>query len=1526
MARKPQNLYYLIIIFSFMIEIIISQQISQKQYLLIFRSRPSLNLLNKLRSKYSNVGKLITFSENLYVLPGNFDMEFINNNDDNNDPSSQPGRDNDKKPWLIVEDHVVKIHNDFDDKSYRYYNRNRYQVVDHEENKASAQFLKNNQRKIYVQTGIDSWGLDRIDQRNLPLTKNYSCILSGGEGIDIYVIDTGIDINNPEFEGRARWGKNTISESPDKDENGHGTFVAGIIGSKTYGVAKRVNLVAVKSLDAQGIGSLSDVLYGLEYVLRAHQSKNNRTPTITNLSLGTEYSRALNIVINNIVNQGIVMVVGKVAAGNGNKYGIGIDACNTSPASASSVITVGATDINDHIANFSNYGRCVDLFAPGDFVSSVTLPLDKDFLRSGTSFSTPYVTGVIALLIDYFEDAGSKLTPDLIKRNLKILATKNVIGGLGRTNSPDLLAYSQVQELRSHGGNSVGMIWCGSGSKSWFLFNLISRYILIELVSSPSSLIRSHVRSSFETTQITGCLIMLVIPIYGMINESCVELLTNSLKLTTGIANVNVNLENKDAMIAYDPSKISKSRLYSLSGIHDVLVSPQDSNVRIDFDEKIISINEIIEQLHKTDETINFSEETLSLCDDNICPGISEIFQLQINGMNCPSCVNAIEKLLKSIKGVISIKISLLSENALIDYDPMIVSPEIIIQSIDEIGFEATIIPKNRKDLLEIKIFGIQAELAIEVLENELKKISSITDVEIDHNTKIAKIHFDSQYIGVRDICELIEGFGFKTLVPNTMKLQKLDFLSRKKETLEWRNAFYFSLALSIPIFLNCTILPDFDWGSKIVNMEVLRGIYSGNLASLMLAIPVQFGVGKRFYVSAYKALKHKNFNMDVLVTISITISFWYSCFTMLYSIYNPLTYKPSVFFDTSSMLITFVTLGRYLESLAKSKTVTTLSKLLSFTPEFTTLVTKCIRTKETKELSCEYVEKTISTELIQLGDILRIKPNDKIPADGIIITGKSTVDESMVTGESYPTRKEKNDLVLCGTLNGLGIFEMKVTRVGNNCTLSQIIKLIEEAQITKAPIQNFVDKLSVFIIPLMIVLGILTFLVWIILANTLPEAQLPKLFSSEHSYFMTSLKLSISVIIVACPCSLSLIAPTAVMVGTGIGVENGILIKGGANSIEVGYKVNKVVFTKTGILTKGQFEVKNFEIFTNDLNIELFFTLVRFAESAASSSSDHPLGKALVKYSEQLLFNRDNINDGDVVISNYEYHNELGLSCDISFTQTSTSYNVAIGNLKFLTQLEQIQIPDSIISTKEREETLGHTSILVSINKSFSGIIFLSDKLKHEAKLVIHALHDMGISVIMVTGDQQSTAQAIGNQCGIDEIYSNLTLKEKTKIIQQLQFNQGFQSVVAVVGDNRFEDSPLLAISDLMASIDLMRIVFNRIRLNFIWSMMYNVLCIPLAMGIFLPFGGYYLHPMTSGFIMALSSVCVICSSLLLKFWSKPVWIEVNNGVKKISNNSCDLFSIVYDFIKQGPLKSRTYGDYRKLNSNSRDEEIDYC
>jgi Cu+-exporting ATPase len=909
---------------------------------------------------------------------------------------------------------------------------------------------------------------------------------------------------------------------------------------------------------------------------------------------------------------------------------------------------------------------------------------------------------------------------------------------------------------------------------------------------------------------------------------------------------------------------------------------------------------------------------------------------ISVEGMTCGACTSSVTGAFQDAEGVVQFDISLLAERAVVVHDPTILTPEKIAFMIESVGFDARIISSavhsaaisKSSSTVRLTLYGLQDSGAALSLEDLLRQKNGINSASVDFSTSRASIVHNRTVIGIRSIVEAIEEAGYNALVSEAEENNaQLESLAKTKEIQEWKRAFWFSCSFAVPVFFISMILPMYlkplDFGS----VRIIPGLYLGDLVSMILTIPVQFGVGKRFYVTSYKSLKHRSPTMDVLVMLGTSAAFFFSVFTMLVAICGHQHMRPSTVFDTSTMLITFITLGRWLENRAKGQTSKALSRLMSLAPSMATIYDDPIAAEKAAEESTASTEKTgsteashsrtagqkiIPTELIQVGDIVFLRPGDKVSADGIVIRGVSYVDESMITGEARPINKKKGSVVIAGTVNGVGSLDFKVTRAGSDTQLSQIVKLVQDAQTSRAPIQRMADVVAGYFVPAIIILGLTTFVGWMILSHILPNPPAIFLAESNGGITMVCLKLCISVIVFACPCALGLSTPTAVMVGTGVGAENGILVKGGA-ALEAATKINHVVFDKTGTLTKGKMSVAETKLeptwSSNDWRRKLWWQIVGLAEN----NSEHPVARAIVaaaKHETAIVGNEP--LDGS--IGSFEVAVGKGISAAVEPASGAnrTRYRVLVGNAIFL-RSNGVPVPETVEPSAEASdeagsisaklESAGLTQIHVAIDENYTGTISLRDALKDTAVAAITALHRMGLSTSLITGDTYPTALAVARAVGIPttSIRAGVSPTEKREIIASYQASG---DRVAMVGDG-INDSPALATAlvgialasgtdvameaadivlmrsdDLLAvpaSLSLARTIFNRIKLNLIWACVYNVIGLPFAMGIFLPFGGITLHPMAAGAAMAASSVSVVGSSLLLKFWSRPRWMTVD-------------------------------------------------
>ncbi|KAJ2973657.1 hypothetical protein NUW58_g8884 [Xylaria curta] len=883
-----------------------------------------------------------------------------------------------------------------------------------------------------------------------------------------------------------------------------------------------------------------------------------------------------------------------------------------------------------------------------------------------------------------------------------------------------------------------------------------------------------------------------------------------------------------------------------------------------------------------------------------------------IEGMTCGACTSAVEGGFTGLDGILRFNISLLAERAVITHDPAKVSPEKIAEIIEDRGFDAKVLStvsdtsdRSVSSSAQFKIYGNPDAVAAKGIEQALQALPGVISAKLSLATSRLNVSHQPGVTGLRTIVEAVESLGFNALVAdNDDNNAQLESLAKTREIQEWRRAFQISLAFAVPVFFIGMIfpmlIPVLDFGG----LELFHGLFLGDIICLVLTIPVQFGIGKRFYISAYKSVKHGSPTMDVLVVLGTSAAFFFSVFAMVVSFLCPPHSRPSTIFDTSTMLITFISLGRFLENSAKGQTSTALSRLMSLAPSMATIYADPIaaikaaeawdslpapgEARATAQEGNATEEKVIPTELISVGDIVIIRPGDKIPADGTIVQGETYVDESMVTGEAIPVQKKKGSNVIGGTVNGHGRVDFRVTRAGRDTQLSQIVKLVQDAQTSRAPIQRLADTLAGIFVPSILILGFLTFTVWMVLSHVLKDP--PKIFLEDKSggKLMVCVKLCISVIVFACPCALGLATPTAVMVGTGVGAENGILVKGGA-ALEMSTKITQVVLDKTGTITHGKMSVAVAKI--------IIFLARKRLVSTTLVDRRGP---------------RRNWQRAPSCIGEFTAIVGQGVSATVEPATSAERkrYHVLIGSVRFLRE-SNINVPETAVEDSEEinvkanasrksSSSAGTTNIFIAIDGTYAGHLCLADTIKDGAAVAIAALHHMGIKTAIVTGDQRSTALAVASQVGIatEDVFAGVSPDQKQEIILQLK-EKG--ECVAMVGDG-INDSPALAtadvgiamasgtdvameaadvvlmrpnqLMDIPAALCLARSIFTRIKLNLAWACVYNVIGLPFAMGLFLPLG-FHLHPMAAGAAMATSSVSVVVSSLLLKFWKRPGWMD---------------------------------------------------
>ena len=1012
------------------------------------------------------------------------------------------------------------------------------------------------------------------------------------------------------------------------------------------------------------------------------------------------------------------------------------------------------------------------------------------------------------------------------------------------------------------------------------------------------------------------------ISIQGMTCGACTSSVEAGFKDVHGVKSMSVSLLAERAIVQHDASIISADALAEIIEDRGFEASVVDSKVQ---DSTKPEAGAAQDQSHTWTSTV------------------------AIEGMTCGACTSSVEAAFKNVSGLIKFNISLLAERAVISHDPVALPAEKIVELVEDAGFDAKIVSSQAETNVlgsttvsqQLKIFGLPDGQTATELEDNLRAKAGIKNAVISLSTSRATIKYDPAVIGLRMIVSAVEDAGFDALVADSEDNNaQLESLAKTKEIQEWKKAFLTSLGFAIPVFFISMILPMFLPSINFGAIEIISGLVLGDVICFGLTIPVQFGVGRRFYISAYKSLKHRSPTMDVLVVLGTSTAFFFSCFAVIVAVLIPPHNKPSTIFDTSTMLITFITLGRWLENRAKGQTSKALSQLMSLAPSMAAIYEDPLYAEKladawtapsspvmektpTNDLNLRRVpsgtgpagqaavEKVIPTELLEVGDVVILRPGDKIPADGIVTRGESFVDESMVTGEAMPIQKKKGSNLIAGTVNGAGKIDFKVTRAGKDTQLSQIVNLVQEAQTSRAPIQRMADLVAGYFVPIIILLGLITFVGWMVLSHILPNP--PKIFTAKENggKFMVCLKLCISVIVFACPCALGLATPTAVMVGTGTASQLGILVKGGA-ALETTTRITHIVLDKTGTLTFGKLNVADTSYAAlwdqNEWRQKLWWTLVGLAEGG----SEHPIAKSIVLAAKgKMGLEPEEALPGQVGTFGVSVGQGVSAIIELNNPSDQSKYKVYIGNATFFAN-KKIDIPAQVedqvnaalsptTRAKSTKSKTGITTIYVAINGQYAGHIGLSDTLKPTAHAAITALHKMSISTSLVTGDTYNTAVSIADLVGIprESIHASVSPSEKQSIVSDLQSTG---EVVAMVGDG-INDSPALATADvgiglvsgsdiaveaadivIMRSDDLLniptalylcRVIFRRIKLNLIWACAYNFIGLPFAMGLFLPFG-LSMPPLMSATAMMFSSISVTMSSLALRWVGRPKWLEV--------------------------------------------------
>ncbi|AEH24559.1 heavy metal translocating P-type ATPase [Pyrococcus yayanosii] len=793
---------------------------------------------------------------------------------------------------------------------------------------------------------------------------------------------------------------------------------------------------------------------------------------------------------------------------------------------------------------------------------------------------------------------------------------------------------------------------------------------------------------------------------------------------------------------------------------------------------------------------------------------------LKVNGMTCATCAKTIEMALRELPGVKDAKANLNSETVYVDFDESKVSLNKIIRTIEELGYQVV---RERRDAI-IRIGGMTCAMCAKTIEVALKELPGVLDAQVNLTTEKARVSYDPSFVSMEDIKRTIEEVGYQFLGVEGEESYDVEREVREKHLKDMKRKLIVAWTFGgIITFMTYRWILGFDF--KIPYMLWIQFI---------LTTPIIVYSGRDIFLKAIRSLKHKTLNMDVMYSMGAGSAYIASVLATVGIL--PKEYN---FYEASVLLLAFLLLGRYLEHIAKGRTSEAIKKLMGLQAKKATVI------REGKE-----VEVPISE--VRVGDIVIVKPGERIPVDGVVIEGESYVDESMITGEPIPNLKRKGDEVIGGTINKNSVLKIKATRVGRATILAQIIRLVEEAQNTRPPIQRIADKIVTYFTPTILAIALLSFIYWYFIA------QKPFIFA------FTTL---ISVLVVACPCAFGLATPTALTVGMGKGAEMGILIKNG-EVLEIARKATVVLFDKTGTLTKGKPEVTNVIAFGMDER-----ELLKLVASA-EMRSEHPLGEAIVRKAKELGIELEEPERFETITGK-------GIRAKVRGRE------VLAGNRKLFR--ENGYSIDNIEEILHRLEDEAKTAIIVAVDGEIVGIIGIADTIKEGAKEAIEELHRMGKKVGMITGDNRRTANAIAKQLNIDYVLAEVLPQDKANEVKKLQ-ERG--ETVIFVGDG-INDAPALAqadvgiavssgtdiaiesgdivlmrndIRDVVKAIKLSQKTLSKIKQNFFWAMIYNMILIPIAAGALYPTFGIVFRPEWAAAAMAMSSVSVVTNSLLLK------------------------------------------------------------
>jgi len=809
-----------------------------------------------------------------------------------------------------------------------------------------------------------------------------------------------------------------------------------------------------------------------------------------------------------------------------------------------------------------------------------------------------------------------------------------------------------------------------------------------------------------------------------------------------------------------------------------------------------------------------------------------------VGGLNCASCVHRLEQGLGNQPGVREATVNLVTERATVVYDPSITDSDRLAKAVAEIGYDVRMVEESAREdrqKLTVSVGGMTCAACVRRVEQAILAVPGVQDVNVNLATARASLTHDSQmWAGLEEVRRVITDAGYEYLgIPDDMGDDPIS-RAREQEVRDLKRRVAVGAVLSVIIFLG-SMQHWFPFLDAFPRSVVLYTLF-------ILTTPVVFWVGERFLVGAYKAARQKTSDMNTLVAVGALSAYGYSTVATLFPrLFAQADLIPHVYYDGAAMIVTLILLGRLLEAKAKGRTSQAIRKLMDLRPKFARVI-------------IDGEEKDVPVEKLVTGDLILIRPGEQIPTDGVVTSGESSVDESMLTGESVPVEKNVGSQVFAATLNKTGSFQFRTTGIGADTVFGQIVHLVQEAQGSKAPVQRLADRIASIFVPVVFVVALITFLVWYFLV---PDAT-----------FSHALLNFVSVVVIACPCALGLATPTAVMVGTGIGAERGILIKGG-ETLEKVHHLTTVVFDKTGTLTRGEPVVQDI-VPAGDTAAEDILQIALSVETV----SEHPLAQAIIRAGRARGLTPQPLENFEAVSGKGAKAVIDGKLCLVGNLRLMEEMNISLQGLEF-----------EVDARSER----GETCVFVALRDRILGIVSFADQPRESALTAVKTLKQMGLKLMMITGDHPATAQAVGRSLGIAHIMAGVLPGDKAKTIQGLQA-QG--QVVAMVGDG-INDAPALAAADIgialgagtdvaMETSDItlirndldmvpaaIRLSLNTlkvIRQNLFWAFIYNIVGIPIAAGVLYPFGGILLNPEFAAAAMALSSVSVVTNSLRLR------------------------------------------------------------